>query len=54
MEKKIKKSADKAVRQLKELKAQGYQIASATVYNYAGTLFFNREDLQEYCESLRG
>lgn len=52
--KKSVSSDSRAVAKLKNLKAMGYSIASATVYHYGSTLFFCKEDMQEYLESLRG
>lgn len=48
------KTSNKVVAELKNLKARGYQITSCTVYHFAGILFFNRADMLEYMESLRG
>lgn len=50
----IKKDSNEIVAKLRNLKARGYQITSATVYSFSGILFFNRADMLEYMESLRG
>lgn len=56
--KSIADSSSKAVAQLKQLKARGYQITKITSYSIKyyvnGIVFSDKRELQEYLESLRG